>query len=128
MYVPFLLLEYGPFEESLMLYVVPSVRNKWKALGEVLLGHDSTSVNHLNIIEANHRKDVKESCKAMLVKWIEVDKGANWKKLIEALQHSNVELDNLAQRIKKKLLEIGKKQNSAYLLQHLICTFITMAI
>ena len=102
-------LECGPFERSVMLYVVPSVGNKWKALGEVLLSYDPAKINKLNIIEANHRGNNKESCKKMFMIWIETGGDVSWKKLLNALQDPSVKLDNLAADVKKKLQKRGMK-------------------
>ena len=83
--------------------MVPSVTIKWKALGEVLLHRDIVETGYLEIIEKNNPNNLEECCKKMFIKWLETDKDASWEQLITALQSSAVQLNTLAEQIKKKL-------------------------
>ena len=96
-----------PSGKDLNTHVIPFTATRWKDLGEVLLRPDLAE-NELKIIEANYPHDVKERCKQMLNKWRDTDKDANWKQLIDALKHPSVELNYLANRIKKTLQTKGE--------------------
>ena len=97
-----------PSRIDLNIHVVPSVAIKWKALGEVLLHRDIVETGYLEIIEKDNPKDVMECCKQMFIKWLETDKDASWERLITALQSSSVQLDFLAEQIKKLKLQEGE--------------------
>ena len=64
-------------------------RNKiaphWRDLGLQLLQEEYT--DKLDVIQANHHNKVEDCCDEMFQYWLKVDTEANWKKLIDALEH-----------------------------------------
>lgn len=92
-----------PSRAYLNIHVIPSVALKWKALGEVLLHCGIVETGYLEITETDNPKDVVECCRKMFRKWLETDKDASWEQLIIALQSPGVQLNFLAEEIKKKL-------------------------
>ena len=94
-----------PSRIDLNIHVVPSVAIKWKALGEVLLHRDIVETGYLEIIEEDNPKEVVECCKQMFIKWLETDQDASWE---PALQSSSVQLNVLAEQIKKLKLQEGE--------------------
>ena len=93
-----------PDWKYLITYVVPSVAPNWKVLSKMLLNHDLVKNGYLETIESNSPGKVK-CCKRMFKKWLETDTSASWKKLIEALQSPDVQLNCVAENIQKMMLK-----------------------
>ena len=96
-----------PSQKHLNIHVVPTVTLKWRTVGEVLLDPTIVENKALDIIKENNPQNVTECCKQMFVIWLDTDEDASWKKLIAALQCPGVELNCLAERI-KRLLHKGR--------------------
>ena len=79
--------------------MVPSVADKWKDIGVHLL-HASEEDRVLEVIGANHPRNVEECCKSMFEKWLNKE-DASWNQLIEAL--NNIELHFIANKLEKSL-------------------------
>ena len=62
------------------LFPIPISNSQWFTLGDSL----GLSEGDLNAIQENQKTDHKRK-RAMFKRWLEVDSGASWKKLIEAL-------------------------------------------
>ena len=62
-------------------YIVPKYSTKWEELGLLL----EVPTHHLDIIKCDHPSSVKECCKAMLRKWMEITPDATWNKLYKAI-------------------------------------------
>jgi len=77
------------------------VAPKWYDLGVQLLNEGQQLM--LNIIEKNNSHDVQECCTKMFDYWLNVDVGANWNKLMEALKM--IGKNALAQKIKVNILK-----------------------
>ena len=92
-----------PSRRDLGIHVVPSVANNWIALGEMLLDTNLVDSGCLETIEANNPGNVTNCCRQMFKKWLDTNNEASWKQLIIALQYPAVQLNNLAEQIKKKL-------------------------
>ena len=88
---------------------MPKVAVKWKDIGIQLLDHKYWGA--LDIIEADCKLDSKEGCKRMFKKWLEIDTGASWDKLLKAIKSPAVGLLVIAKEIEK---EIGKGTFSNY--------------
>ena len=84
-------------------HVRDSVGLKWHDLGIELL--DSKDVEKLDIIEANHQSDQSKCCVKMFKLWLSRQPSASWNQLIEALRQPDIELDALATRIERMLLQ-----------------------
>ena len=57
----------------------------------------------LDVIEENHRYDVKTCCTEMFKYWLSVDTKASWNKLIEALEM--IDENALAEKIRIDVLQ-----------------------
>ena len=97
--------------------MVPTVTVKWKTVGEVLLDPTIVENKELDTIKENYPQNATECCKQMFVKWLDTDRDASWKRLIAALQCTGVELNCLAERIKRLLK--GRLPISNLLIVHL---------
>ena len=80
----------------------PTVASKWHDLGVQL----KLDVNRLNIIKANHLRDVEQCCTDMYQFWLRSDLQASQEKLTIALQ--NIGFPTLLERVKNKASLGGK--------------------
>ena len=78
--------------------IISSIGIKWYELGITLL--DDDQVKQLKVIESNNN-EVTRRCTEMLIYWLESHSDATWNDLVEALQASGVELNNVAAMVKE---------------------------
>ena len=97
-----------PFQKDLGILVVPLVAVKWKALGKILLDPHLVNNGELETIEKNNPQDITECCKKMFRRWLEKHEHASWKQLIKKLEYPTVQLNFLADQIKKMFQERGE--------------------
>jgi len=90
-----------PTVKLLNNFVRDKVAPRWYDLGVQLLNEVQREM--LNIIDKNNRHDVQECCTKMFDHWLNVDIGANWNKLIEALKM--IGENALARKIKANILK-----------------------
>ena len=69
----------------------------WQDLGMQLLPEKYT--DKINVIKADHDNKVEDCCHEMFQYWLQVDTEANWKKLIDALEH--IQQNAIAAKVKK---------------------------
>ena len=93
---------------DLLTVVAPYVALKWKDIGELLLESDLVNNGELEMIQTNNPRHMTERCQQMFARWLETTIDASWRKIIEALQSQNIQLNYLADQIKKMLEERGK--------------------
>ena len=80
------LLDYNrPLLKDLYEHVIPSVADKWRNIGVQLLHPTLVDDRALDVITADHPHSVQECCKNILEKWLETQKDANWKQILEAI-------------------------------------------
>ena len=94
-----------PILKDLYEHVVPSVADKWRDIGVQLLHPTLVDGRVLDVIAANHPHSVEECCKSVFEKWLETQKDASWKQLLETIK--SIELHSLADKLEKNLE--GKK-------------------
>ena len=111
-----LLVHNRPSRTDLIVHVVSPVAAKWKDVGEVLLLSGVLEAGCLEIIEKDNPSNVTECCRQMFIKWLETDKDASWEQLLMALQSPAVQLNSLAEQIKKKL-----QKGTALPIEHWLC-------
>ena len=70
--------------KDLYEHVTPRYAVHWKVIG-TLLGLPTETLDIIEYDNCN-RGGVVACCNAMLVKWLEVDKDASWKKMFKAIQ------------------------------------------
>ena len=91
-----------------MTIVAPFVAVKWKDIGEMLLESNLVDNGELEMIQTNSPRHMTERCKQMFARWLETTIDASWSKIIDALQSQNIQLNYLADQIKKMLQERSK--------------------
>ena len=84
-------------------YVRGGVVLKWHDLGTELL--DSSDVETLDTIEADHPADHDKCCVKMFKLWLRKQPTASWNQLIEALKQPDIELHTLASKIEQMLFQ-----------------------
>ena len=94
-----------PLLKDLYERVVPSVADKWRDIGVQLLHPTLVDDRVLDVIAADHPHSVEECCKSMFEKWLETQKDASWKELLEVIK--KIELHSIADKLEKELQ--GKK-------------------
>ena len=72
----------APLLKDLCQHITPQYATCWKEIGTQL----GISAAALNIIENDNMNKAVKCCNSMLNKWLEVDKTASWKKLIEIIE------------------------------------------
>ena len=77
--------------------VVTRVATKWKQLGRNLEIDD----NLLNIIETNNPHDCESCCSEMLSEWLDLTPNASWKILNNAIDKTQVELNEVPDAVEK---------------------------
>ena len=105
-----------PSLKHLNQYVRGSIGLKWYDLGIELL--DSSDVEDLEKIEAEHKSDINKCCTKMFHLWLKKQPTASWKQLIKALQQDNIGLHTLATKIELLLLQ---PQPKGWLLNYIYC-------
>ena len=88
-----------PLLKDLHNLVVPRVANKWYELGIQLL--NESQLPRLDEIRATHSNDRREGCVEMLKCWLNINPGASWDNLINALRTPVLELLATADDIEK---------------------------
>ena len=78
------------------------VADRWRDLGVRLLRSDQERM--LDIIEADHPRDVVSCCKCLFGKWLDTSEDATWNMLIRALRSPSVQLDYLAGQLENMLI------------------------
>ena len=92
-----------PSLKFLNRYVRSSIGMKWHDLGIELL--DSSNVEELDILEAEHSSDLSKCCTKMFKLWLKKQPTASWKELLKALRQPCIELVTLANNIEQMLLQ-----------------------
>ena len=81
--------------------VITAVSAKWYQLGIVLL--EDERVNQLANIRANNN-NVTDRCYEMFGYWIQTQPKASWEQLVEALSEPGVEMNDVAETVKRKFI------------------------
>ena len=90
-----------PTFPDLYQYVKSKYAVHWEELGAKL----GLSTNHIAIISkdnAHNPNRTTDCCKAVLVKWLEIDLGATWGKLKDAINSTEVEKPSKLQSYSSK--------------------------
>lgn len=92
-----------PSLKDLYDHVLINVAGKWRDLGVQLLRPDQERM--LDIIAADHPRDVVSCCKCVFKKWLELTTAdyATWNQLIKALRSPSIQLDDLASQLEQML-------------------------
>jgi len=94
----FISVEDRPSLRDLYIHALKEAAHKWKDIGVLLLDPAT-----LTIIKENYPQDVMKCCKSMLETWLDTQRDASWKQLLNALRRPCVELNTLADQIELKL-------------------------
>ena len=70
-----------PKQKDLIEHITPHYAADWEVIGTLL----DLPIEELKAIEAGYPKNVKWCCDQMLIKWLEVDPTASWKKMFAAI-------------------------------------------
>ena len=90
-----------PLLRDLDDHVVMHVAKNWRSLGVQLLRPDQQ--NLLDIIEANHPRDVVACCQDVLQRWLNTTEDATWNQLIKALRSPTIQLNHFASQLERML-------------------------
>ena len=75
----------------------------WYEIGLNLLNQDDA--HRLDLIKINGKDNTSECCREMLKLWLRKQPKATWDQLIRALRSEGVERNDVAYKIKKKLIK-----------------------
>ena len=100
---------------------IPHLASKWYELGTELL--DEGKEHELDIIESNHKKDVKKCCIEVFRLWLNTHTDTSWYKIMEALKSPCIELASVAADLEKELTT-GQYKND---LCNILCCYISRA-
>jgi len=100
--------------------VINDVSSRWYELGIELL--DDNQVGRLEVIKADN-DEVTRRCSAMLNYWLQTHPKATWHQLVAALRERGVELNKVADRLKRSFTgKLYPIQNQLITLeQRLLC-------
>ena len=110
-----------PSLKELRVYVVQGAAPKWRDLGEQLLPPKAV----LDIIEAGSPRDTVSNCERVLDRWLMTAEDATWNQLIRALRSPNVELNYLADRLKKMIIITECEKYNKYILAVTSSVYVT---
>ena len=71
-----------PLLKDLYIHITPQYATRWRVIG-ILLDLPSET---LNVIEHRHRGRTEKCCDAMLVRWLQTDTTASWRKLFTVIE------------------------------------------
>ena len=89
-----------PTLKDLANFVVPLASARWYYLGIQLF--DSQDIGKLQSMKKEY-KTLEDRCTEMFSHWLDTEKNATWKNLIEGLKSRCVNLPNVARNIEKLL-------------------------
>ena len=92
----------SPTLKDLYDHMVNNVADKWRDLGTQLLLPDQEKM--LDIIAADHPRDVVSCCKCVLKKWLDTTSDATWNELIRALRSPSVQLGYLTGQLEQMMM------------------------
>ena len=92
-----------PSLKYLNRHVKKPVGRKWYDLGIDLLEADD--VVQLDRIQSEHSADFNTCCTKMFQLWLSKQPTASWNQLLDSLRQPGIELDHIAFKIKKMLLQ-----------------------